>query len=67
MNRKVILRHSIHKIDIESVDILRRTFVQHVYEQDQPEQFDYVITGELHADGKNIEFTFVVNKSNVRL
>ena len=55
------------KSNIEPGDILRGTFVQHVHKQVQSEQFDYVMTGQLHADGKNIEFTFVVNKTNVRL
>ena len=39
--------------------------MQHVHEQVQSEQFDYVMTGQLHADGKNTEFTFIVNETNV--
>jgi len=67
MSRQVILTHFVHKITIEPGDMLRGAFAQHVDEQVDPEQFGYVITGQLHADGKNIWLTFVVNKSNVRL
>ena len=54
MSRQVILTHFVHKITIEPGDMLRGAFAQHVDEQVDPEQFGYVITGQLHADGKNI-------------